>query len=62
VITSNFNVEGVAVTPRETNSEPIVDPDAELPLTVGLQGLQPIAGWHPKIVQPSSKVQHQKLS
>jgi hypothetical protein len=45
------------LSPAETNSPLIVDPDAVLALPAALQGLQTIARWHPKFFQLCRRIE-----
>lgn len=51
MVISHLDVVGITVFPSKADSVLIVDPDAELPLPVTLQLLQPVAGRGPQITQ-----------
>ena len=51
MVISNFDVKNVAIFPRKTNPELIINSDAQLPLSFCLQSLQTVAGWNPKVIQ-----------
>ena len=52
----DLDVEGIFALPSEADAPLIVDANAELPLAVALECLQPIARWHTKVVQSSRMV------
>jgi hypothetical protein len=62
MIIGYLDVQGIAIFPRETNPELIIDSDAELPLAFCLQSLQAVAGRSSQVVQSSGRVQQKKLS
>jgi hypothetical protein len=46
-----FNIKCVAIFPMEADSPLIIDPDAVLPPANSFEGLYPITGRNPQIVQ-----------
>jgi hypothetical protein len=62
VIVDNFDVIGVAVSPRKTDSPLIVDSDAVLAATVPAQFLQPVARRDPEILEPNGSVHVAQLT
>jgi hypothetical protein len=51
MVVGDFNVEGVASLPSETNPKLVVNSNAELTRAIGLQSLQTVTGWNSKIIQ-----------
>jgi hypothetical protein len=49
----------MAISPRETYSPLVVDPDAELAFPIAFEFLQPIRRWHPKIRKRRCRVKHE---
>jgi hypothetical protein len=57
MIVHDLDVFGACVLPTETHAELIVYTDAMLSGSIAFQGLQPIAGGHPQIVQSTRDLQ-----
>jgi hypothetical protein len=53
---------GIAISPGEADAPLIVDPNAELTLSISLESFQSIARRNPKLLNGLSSVQHQELS
>ena len=51
MVVGDFDIEGVAILPSETNPKLVINSNAELPRPIGLQSLQTVTGWNSKIVQ-----------
>ena len=62
VIVHDFNVVSVAVSPHETETPLIVNPNAVLPRSVAMQCFQAIAGRSCQVAQFDGAVQLPKLS
>jgi len=62
VIVHDFNVVSVAVSPHETETPLIVDPNAVLPRSVAMQCFQAIAGRSCQVAQFGGAIQLPKLS
>jgi hypothetical protein len=62
MIIRDLDVKSIAIFPCETNPKLIINSDAELALTICLQGLQAVAGRNSQVVQSSCRVQQKKLS
>ena len=61
VLEPDFDILGRATLPGETDSEPIVDPNAVLPLAPAGQGFKPVAGDGGKIFQFVGVLDHAEL-
>jgi len=61
VVVRHFYVEGIASSPSEADSPLLIDPNAVLACPVSLQALQPIARWHPQVIDPFSRIQQEQL-
>jgi hypothetical protein len=46
MVIDDLDVQGVTVTPPETDPPLLVDPDAVLALSIALQSLELIRGWN----------------
>lgn len=57
MIVDDLDVEGMTVTPPETDPPLLVDPDAVLTLTIAFQGLELIRARNRKVFQVSRRVQ-----
>ena len=44
MVVGDFDVEGVAILPSETNPKLVINSNAELPRPIGLQSLQTVIG------------------
>jgi hypothetical protein len=62
MIIDDFNLLGSPVAPHKTNPPLVVDANRVLTLTVTLEGLQPIAGWLPQIIQRAGAIEEQELA
>jgi hypothetical protein len=51
MVVDNFYVIGIAVPPFKADTPLVVDSDAILPDTILSKFLQPIRGWHPKVLK-----------
>jgi hypothetical protein len=47
---SRFNPSWSLFRPDKTNAVTVVEPDGMLPVTVTVQGLQVVTGWHSQIL------------
>ena len=61
MIICHFHLPGGAVPPDEADAPTPIDTNAVLPLAIAPQGLQPIAGRCPQIVQPPGGIHCQQL-
>jgi len=62
MIVRDLDVFGACVRPTEAHAELIVHTDAMLSRSITPQGLQPIAGGHPQIIQPIRDLQLPELA
>jgi hypothetical protein len=62
VVVDDFDIPWSSVIPYETYSPLIVDPYRMLPLPVGLQCFEAIAGWDTKIAENPGLIHETKLS
>jgi hypothetical protein len=51
VVVDDFYVVGVAVTPSETDTPLVVDPDAVLAFAIAFEGFEPIGRRYAQIIQ-----------
>jgi hypothetical protein len=51
MVVGDFDIEGVAILPSETNPKLVVNSNTELTCAIGLQSLQTVTGWNSKIIQ-----------
>jgi len=61
VVVDHFNVMGVAVSPHETDSILIVDPDAMLALPISTKGLEVVARKGTEVAESLGCVQLKQL-
>ena len=61
VIVDDLYIERIASMPTKTNAPLIIDTDAVLPFASSLQGFEPVAGWHSKVIQPPCLMKVQEL-
>jgi hypothetical protein len=59
VIVDDLDVEGIRAAPNEANSPLIIDPNAVLPLSLALQGLETIPGRDSEVSHGHRSVQEQ---
>jgi hypothetical protein len=57
----DFDVLCASVRPAEAYAELVIDPDAVLTGAITLQGFQPIAGRHAKVIQSTGNLQLTQL-
>ena len=50
MIIDDFDIRCFSILPAEANPPLIVNPDRPLPDTIALQFLEPVARWHPQIL------------
>ena len=62
MVVHNFNVDWAIRRPAEANAPLIVDPNAELPLAVAFQSLQPIARRRSQVCQPNCGIELVELT
>lgn len=62
VVVDDFYVVGVAVTPSETDTPLVVDPDAVLAFAIAFEGFEPIGRRYAQIVQHAGVPQHAQLA
>jgi hypothetical protein len=61
MVVDDLDIAHVAVTPAKANPELVVDPDAELPVTVASQGFQTIPRGRSQEIQGSRSMQLREL-
>ena len=62
MIIDDLDKVGAAVTPDEADASPVIDPDAVLTATVGLNYFEASTGRRPKIGKPSCGIQNVELA
>jgi hypothetical protein len=62
VVVRDLNVIGIAISPNETDSELVINPNAVLTFPIPFQFFQAIAWRHSQIVQCRGAVEHEKSS
>ena len=62
MVVNDFDVVGIAISPRETDAPLVVDPDAVCSCTVALQRFQMIPRWRLQVFQPLRLMKVQQLA
>ena len=62
MVIHDLDIMRIAVRPTKADSPLIVDPDAVLSRPIALEPLEPIAGWHAKVIERFGGIDNHQLA
>ena len=62
MVIHDLDIVRIAVRPTKADAPLIVDPDAVLSRPIALEPLEPIPGWHPKVIERFSGIDNHQLA